>query len=137
MKIVKFADKHKACDMKAKIKLSQLEQFLIRIADQLRKSMEESEYKEYIFGLLFLKRLSKVFEEKREELLKDYKHLPFEVQNELLEDKSTYGETLNWPTSASPIIPRNSGTSYPFSFPNMKKQKMAQRPRPVAGSRFF
>ena len=86
--------------MQEKIKLSQLEQFLMRIADQLRKSMDETEYKEYIFGLLFLKRLSDVFEEKREELRKDYKHLPIEVQNEILEEKGTYGETFFVPKRA-------------------------------------
>ena len=86
--------------MQEKIKLSQLEQFLMRIADQLRKSMEESEYKEYIFGLLFLKRLSDVFEEKREELRKDYAHLDKPMQDEILEDKGTYGDTFFVPKRA-------------------------------------
>ncbi|MBQ0088892.1 MAG: type I restriction-modification system subunit M N-terminal domain-containing protein [Prevotellaceae bacterium] len=55
--------------MKEKIKLSGTESFLMRIADHLRKNMEESEYKEYIFDLLFLKRMSDVFEEKREQVI--------------------------------------------------------------------
>ena len=70
--------------MKDKIKLSGLESFLMRIADQLRKSMDESEYKAYIFGLLFLKRMSDVFEEKQEQVRKDYKHLPIETQEAIL-----------------------------------------------------
>jgi len=86
--------------MKDKIKLSGLESFLMRIADQLRKSMDESEYKEYIFGLLFLKRMSDVFEEKQEQVRKDYKHLPAEVQESILEQKNTYGDTFFVPKRA-------------------------------------
>lgn len=86
--------------MKQKIKLSSLEAFLMRIADQLRKSMDANEYKEYIFGLLFLKRMSDVFEEKRELLRKEYKHLPKELQDKLLEERTTYGDTFFIPKRA-------------------------------------
>lgn len=86
--------------MTEKIKLSALENFLMRIADYLRKNMEESEYKEYIFGLLFLKRMSDVFEEKREVLKKDYQHLPEEALISILEDKTTYGDTFFVPKRA-------------------------------------
>ena len=53
------------------LSVAQLEQYLWSAADILRGSIDSSDYKTYIFGLLFLKRLSDRFEEEAEKLVAD------------------------------------------------------------------
>lgn len=59
-------------DDSGKMNLTQLKQFLWRSADILRGKIDSSDYKKYIFGLLFYKRISDVWDEEYKKVLEEY-----------------------------------------------------------------
>ncbi|MDD5163583.1 MAG: N-6 DNA methylase [Candidatus ainarchaeum sp.] len=63
-----FIPKEKAT---SKLTQQELETHLWKAADILRGSIDSSDYKNYIFGMLFLKRLNDVFEEEAEKIEKE------------------------------------------------------------------
>ncbi|WP_433947041.1 type I restriction-modification system subunit M [Paenibacillus sp. SN-8-1] len=71
----------------AQLTQQELESHLWKSADILRGSIDSSDYKSYIFGLLFIKRLSDVFHERRFELIKEHGE---EIGEILAEDPEQY-----------------------------------------------
>ena len=84
-KHIAMAKQSKTVSLGATYQITQIEEVLWAAADKMRNNMDSGEYKHVVLGLIFLKYISDVFEEKHKELLKDASTDP-EDKDEYLAD---------------------------------------------------
>lgn len=68
----------------------QLNSDLWKSADILRGSVDSSDYRNFVFVLLFYKRINDVFRETQEQLLKKFAKKPKSLQKDLIDDPNLY-----------------------------------------------
>ncbi len=82
----------------SKLTLEELKSHLWESANILRGSIDPSDYKNYIFGLLFLKRMNDVFIENRKEIIDEYGEEYAEDQDFYTKSKVYVPKRARWST---------------------------------------
>lgn len=80
----------------SKLTLEELESHLWESANILRGSIDSADYKNYIFGLLFLKRMNDVFMENRKEIIEEYGEELADDQDFYTKSKVYVPEKARW-----------------------------------------